>query len=120
MPCSWPVRSGSGNASAMQAATSERRESPRVTIDLFVEERTGETLYFQRATNLSLGGVFLEGTLPHPPGTKVALSLRVPGLPSPMRVEGTVVAREPGEVGMAVRFENLAPTAKDEIARILA
>ncbi len=103
----------------MQAGR-ERRESPRVTIDLFVEERTGETLYFQRATNLSLGGAFLEGTLPHPPGTRVALSLRVPGSATPLRIDGTVVAREPGEVGMAVRFETLANETKDALSRVLA
>ena len=89
-------------------------------IELSVEERTGEALYYQRATNLSLGGVYLEGTLPHPPGTRVALSLRLPGGIAPMRVEGEVVARVPGEVGMAIRFGELGADARAELERVLA
>jgi uncharacterized protein (TIGR02266 family) len=103
----------------MQTDT-ERRDSPRIAVDLFVEERTGETLYFQRATNLSLGGVFLTNTLPHPPGTRVSLSLRLPGGGAPTIVDGTVVEREPGEVGMAIRFESLSTEAREAIAGALS
>jgi type IV pilus assembly protein PilZ len=98
----------------------ERRESPRVSIELSVEERTGEALYFQRATNLSLGGVYLDGTLPHPPGTRVALALRLPGRETPMRVLGEVVAREPSEIGMAIRFVDLDAEGLAELERVLA
>ncbi len=91
-----------------------------MAIELGVEERTGEALYFQRASNLSMGGVYLEGTLPHPPGTRVALALRLPGRITPMRVEGEVVARAPGEIGMAIRFGELGDDARAELERILA
>ena len=98
----------------------DRRESRRVSIELSVEERTGEALYFQRATNLSLGGVYLEGTLPHPPGTRVGLALRLPGRETPMRIFGEVVAREPSEIGMAIRFVDLDDEARAELERVMA
>lgn len=79
------------------------RVFPRTEVAIWVEERTNDALYLQRATNLSLGGVWLEGTLPHPPGTKVSLDIDIPG-DGPLRVDGEVVKRDDREVGMAVRF----------------
>lgn len=95
----------------------ERRESLRVTVDLWVEERTGDAVYFQRATNLSLGGVFLHGTLPHPPGTAVELDLHLPGVPRPVAVLGVVVLSPLGR-GMGVRFTSLTREARRQIAAI--
>ena len=55
----------------------ERRKLPRADVAIWVEERTNDALYYQRATNLSLGGIWLDGTLPHPPGTRVALDIEL-------------------------------------------
>jgi hypothetical protein len=82
----------------------ERRMSRRATVDLPVEERQGDALYFQRATNLSVGGVYLDRTLPHPPGTAVTLDLHVPGEREAVRVLGHVVGAGERELGMRVRF----------------
>ncbi len=79
------------------------RAFPRTEVAIWVEERTNDALYLQRATNLSLGGVWLEGTLPHPPGTKVSLDIELPG-EGALRVDGEVVERHDRAVGMAVRF----------------
>lgn len=95
---------------------SNRRLEPRADVAIWVRERTNDALYFQRASNLSLGGIFLEGTLPHPPGTRVALDLDLPQ-DGPIRLEGEVVGHGPGDVGMAVRFVDVAA---DERARIAA
>ena len=54
----------------------ERRASPRVDVRLEVVETHEDSTYFQRTANLSVGGLFLEGTMPHPPGTKVRLQLQ--------------------------------------------
>lgn len=83
--------------------SSNRRNVPRADVAIWVEERTRDALYYQRATNLSLGGLWLEGTLPHPPGTRVVLDLELPG-DAPLRVEGEVVLRRSEAKGMAVRF----------------
>lgn len=94
---------------AAPTAPAERRAAPRAVVDLWVEERTDDALYFQRATSLSATGLFLDRTLPHPPGTRVALDLRFPGEPAPMRLHGEVCEpRDPNAVGMAVRFLDLS------------
>lgn len=93
----------------------DRRNDSRVTIDLWVEERTEDALYFQRATNLSPGGLFLERTLAHAPGTLVEIDLRFPGDSVPMRVKGEVVPSGSRELGMGLRFVELSDAAKGRI-----
>jgi len=97
----------------------DRRSHTRVPVDLEVEEHTGGALYFQRATNLSLNGLFLDGTLPHPPGTTVLLDVHVPGERSPVRVEGEVVTERGHRLGMGVRFRSMPLEARKAFARCL-
>jgi len=92
---------------------------PRAEVAIWVEERTNDALYYQRATNLSLGGIWLDGTLPHPPGTRVALDIELPG-DGPLRVNGEVVPRQAGASGMAVRFVGLSEAGRARIAALLA
>jgi uncharacterized protein (TIGR02266 family) len=98
---------------------SERRSHDRVEVELRVDERTDGALYFQRATNLSMTGLFLDGTLPHPPGTSVVLDVHVPGERAPVRVTGEVVCERGARLGMGVRFRPLAHPARSAIARCL-
>lgn len=95
-----------------ESAVSERRTDPRVDVELRVDERVAEALYFQRATNLSAGGLYLAGTLPHPPGTAVTLDLYVPGEPGAVRVDAEVVAAAGEALGMGVRFVGVSATAR--------
>jgi len=97
----------------------DRRNNERVVVDLWVEERTEDALYFQRATNLSVGGLFLDHTLPHPAGTLVQLELRLPGEQTPLRVAGEVVPPTDREQGMGVRFVGLSSLERDRIAEYL-
>lgn len=95
----------------------DRRSDARADVAIWVQERTRDALYFQRASNLSLGGVFLEGTLPHPPGTRVELDLELAH--GPLRVAGEVVGRAPGGLGMAVRFVELGADERAVLAACL-
>lgn len=104
---------------ASGVGASDRRADARADVAIWVQERTRDALYYQRATNLSLGGVFLDGTLPHPPGTRVELDLEIASA-DPIRVEGEVVGRAPGGVGMAVRFVELDARARIALASYLA
>ena len=102
-----------------EMSNDERRRTGRITVDLWVEEHTDDALYFQRATNLSLGGLFLDRTLPHPAGTRVQLELRLPGEQSPLRVAGEVVPTPDRERGMGVRFLGLTLQERARIADYL-
>lgn len=97
----------------------DRRTMPRTEVAIWVEEHTRDALYFQRATNLSIGGVWLDGTLPHPPGTRVTLDIELPG-DRPLRVEGEVVPHASPKAGMAIRFTDLVGPRKRRLEAFLA
>jgi hypothetical protein len=82
----------------------ERRREPRIPIGLRVVEISGATTYFQYATNLSAGGLYLDGTLAHPPGTRVTLLLMLPGDSLPTSVPAEVVGPGPGARGVHLAF----------------
>ena len=46
----------------------DRRGGPRIPVSIWVEETKGEDLYFHRAGNLSIGGVYLGFELPDDKG----------------------------------------------------
>jgi uncharacterized protein (TIGR02266 family) len=103
-----------------ELSSDDRRVEPRVTIDLWVEERSGDALYFQRATNLSTRGLFLERTLPHAPGTLVEINLRLPGAPSDVRLTAEVVpASAERTLGMGLRFVDLDEASRARITEYL-
>jgi uncharacterized protein (TIGR02266 family) len=103
----------------MSVMGSDRRQATRVAVDFFLEERTGDALYYQRATNLSLGGLYLDRTLPHPPGTQVDLQFRLPGDPAPLRIKGEVIESTSRDLGMGVRFVDLSLGDRARIAGCL-
>lgn len=94
---------------------SERRRYPRIPVEMWVQESRDRELYFERAANLSEGGVFLENTIPHPMGTLVQLEFTLPGDSAPIRARGKIVSSMGGgsDLGMGVQFVDLDP----EIAR---
>ncbi len=98
----------------------DRRNNPRVNVDLWVDERDEDAMYFQRATSLSVGGLYLDRTLPHANGTRVALELRLPGEERPLRLSGEVVTTREREYGMGVRFVSLTLEERARIADYLA
>jgi len=75
----------------------DRRIHHRFAVELRVVEMEGQTAYFRFATNLSAGGLFIEGPLPHPIGTKLTLVFIVPGDDEPSSVPCEVVASTEGE-----------------------
>ncbi len=71
-------------------------------VDLWIEESHGGAVYYQRATDLSLGGLFLAHTLPHPPGTRVKLRVDL-GDHDDLSVDAEVVD-DGRPAGMGMRF----------------
>lgn len=99
---------------------SDRRAHPRITVELRVDEHHDTATYFQQASDLSVGGLHLAGTISHPEGTRVSLELHLPGTGAPVRVEAEVVS-EPGDpIGMHLRFVDLDPDARERIERFIA
>jgi len=85
----------------------ERRNEERIKLRIWVEERVGETVYYQRTANISRSGVFLEGTIPHEPGTKVRLSFTLPDVDSVIDLEGEVVDAGKDQTGMGIRIVDI-------------
>jgi uncharacterized protein (TIGR02266 family) len=98
----------------------ERRAHERIPVEMHVEETHSTATYFQRSANLSLGGIFLESTLPHPPGTRIELRIELPDGNEPLVVKGEVVAPAGNdEIGMRVRFVDLGTEATERIEKVL-
>jgi len=98
-------------------ALGERRETPRIPVEMWVEESTERELYFQRSANISVGGIFLENTIPHPKGTVVNLQFTLPGDSVPIKVRGEIVnAAASDELGMGIKFIQVDPSAERRIA----
>lgn len=98
----------------------ERRTSQRLPVQLHVIETHEDSTYFQRTANLSTGGLYLEGTTPHPPGTQVRLRFALPGDDAPIEVTGEIMpAGKDVDLGMGVRFLDLKPQDHDRIDRFI-
>ncbi len=85
----------------------ERRNEERIKLRIWVEERVGETVYYQRTANISRSGLFLEGTIPHEPGTKVRLSFTLPDVDDVIDLEGEVVDAGKDQTGMGIRIVDI-------------
>jgi uncharacterized protein (TIGR02266 family) len=101
---------------------SERRQGPRVAVQIWVEEATERELYFQRSANLSAGGIYLENTIPHPLGTQVTLRFAIPGDKERFEVRAEVVGAIAGEeeFGMGLKFLDLDASHAERIRRYIA
>ena len=101
--------------------SSDRRASPRIPVEMWVEESTDRELYFQRGANISVGGIYLERTIPHTKGTVVNLQFTLPYDSTPVRVKGEIVnvGEDPSELGMGVKFIDLDDTDLQRIKRFI-
>ena len=97
---------------------SEKRKETRVAVELWIEVVRAGELYFQRAANLSVGGVFFDQTIPLPVGTKVALKFSLPGETHEIVCEGEIVAAK--ELGMGVQFLDLVRSDQIRIEKLIA
>jgi uncharacterized protein (TIGR02266 family) len=99
----------------------ERRTAERLDVELWVEESTDRELYFQRCSNLSTGGLFLERTIPHPKGTVVSLKFSLPDDSKSFVVRGEIVnvGEAASDLGMGVKFIDLTDELRDRIDRFI-
>ena len=99
----------------------ERRQAERISLEMWVEERTERDRYFRRAGNLSRGGLRLDHTIPLPLGTKVNLTFTLPGDSAPVQVAAEIVSNAgPDDLRMGVKFLDLPAEAQAQIDAYLA
>jgi len=97
-------------------SSKNRRQHPRVPIELKVEYKRLNTFFADYTKNISNGGTFIKTPKALDIGTEFIFSLTVPGLGDPLRLRGRVMwvvrdgedpppqAEEPYEPGMGIRF----------------
>ncbi|MFA4974431.1 MAG: PilZ domain-containing protein [bacterium] len=103
----------------MNGQPQEKRLHPRKACHAKVvfEDEFGDGIFYVRAKDLSLGGLFLESDIPVRVGTMLFLSFALPGKKRPVRVTGEVV-RAAGQ-GVGIRFVGLPEKARAAIERFL-
>lgn len=98
----------------MSTADDKRRQR-RVPVELWIELEGEGELYFQRASNLSVGGAYFTQTFPLPVGTRARLRFSLPGEEHQIECAGEIVTVK--DLGMGVRFEAMTD---DDARRIEA
>jgi PilZ domain len=85
----------------------ERRKYPRVKCDVPLELRPeGEANMWGKASDLSVGGCFVEMPIPLQPGSKFEIALWI--AETKLRLKGEVVSSAPG-FGIGVHFVDVSP-----------
>ena len=100
------------------ASGKEKRRELRVPVDLWIEATLGEEVYFQRASNLSVGGAYFTQTIPLPLGTRVGLKFTLPGDSHEIACQGEIVTAK--ELGMGVHFLELNAADRGRVEALIA
>lgn len=84
----------------------DRRGDTRFPLELWMEEMSGDDIYFRRSGNIAPGGVFFDRAIPHPLGTVVTLKFALPGDREMVVARGEVVSAAASNdgLGMGVKF----------------
>jgi uncharacterized protein (TIGR02266 family) len=98
----------------------DRREHERIPLEMWVDETHGQDIYYQRAANISEGGLYLERTIPHEKGTVVSLQFTLPDEEEPIRVKGEVVGADVDPLGMHVRFLDVSEELRERLREYIA
>lgn len=99
------------------AEENNKRKEERIPVDLWIEASREGELYYQRASNLSVGGAFFAQTIPLPVGTRVTLKFTLPGDEQEIGCDGDIVSAK--ELGMGVAFVGMKDADKTRLERII-
>lgn len=98
----------------------DRRATPRLAVELEVEEHVGPSKYIRITQDLSTFGLSTRQGHSHPLGTRLKLVLHLPDDRSrPLSVEAQVVGHYARQWGMRLAFKNLSAEAVQRIHRYL-
>jgi len=95
----------------------DRREATRVPLELWMEEVSGDDVYFRRTGNVSVGGVYFDRAIPHSLGTMVTLKFALPGDKEMVVARGKVVSAAGSNdgLGMGVKFTSVEGDGKKRL-----
>lgn len=102
-----------------------RRRSARLHHEVTVAYRSAGSFLTDWATDISIGGLFINSRKPLPVGTVLKLIIQLPGAASPVDMAGRVTrAVEPDErsgaaAGMAIEFLELDPATRARIEELV-
>ncbi len=103
----------------------ERRESPRVPVDIRVDYKSEDTFLFASITNISEMGIFIETRTPLPKGTQLNLEFELPK-GGRFKERGEVMWVNPYRPtgpnlnpGMGIRFLDLSREARSKIVDLV-
>lgn len=87
----------------------DRRSVKRIPLELWMEEVSGDDIYFRRSGNIGEGGVYFDMAAPHSIGTMMTLKFALPGEHEMIIARGEVVSTSGthGSGGMRVKFVNI-------------
>ncbi len=106
--------------SAERRAPRDRRASVRVTVELECEERDGDSVLVRLTNDLSTFGVSMrEGPTPKT-GSRLGLTLFLPGAPDPIVLEAEVLGPWDTKGGTRLKFVRPTLEAVRRIHRFLA
>lgn len=109
------------NFQHQETPASDRRKSPRVRCDVSVELRPqGASVIWGKASDLSIGGCFVEMPAPLPVNSPLEVFLWLNQ--TKVRLQGSVASAAPG-FGIGVRFLNVNPQDRELLSsfvRVLA
>ena len=83
----------------------DKRRQRRIPVEIWIEVEGDAGLYFQRASNLSVGGAYFTQTFPLPVGNRVQLRFSLPGEEHQIQCLAEIVNAK--DLGMGVRFVDL-------------
>lgn len=95
----------------------DKRRQRRIPVEIWIEVEGEGELYFQRASNLSVGGAYFTQTFPLPIGTRAQLRFSLPGEEHQIACAAEIVNTK--ELGMGVRFIDLSAADVSRIETLI-
>ena len=99
------------------SAESDKRRQRRIPVELWIEAARAGELYFQRASNLSVGGAYFTQTVPLPVGSLVALKFSLPNDVHEIVCDGEIVTAK--DLGMGVSFLKIKEVDRARIEKLI-
>jgi hypothetical protein len=98
-------------------ATDDKRRQRRIPVEIWIDVDADGELYFQRASNLSVGGAYFAQTFPLAVGRLVKLRFSLPGEDSHVECGAEIVNAE--DLGMGVTFKDLKDIDRARIEALI-